>query len=161
MSVDAKLFVTCDPVEAIHVAQAVLRKLNEWQRSVLDNHWKSKGYNSRIEFFALGVDAKDNWSNGVKVDTQDLSSFCFYFRINGEKRMLHVHLECDCDYSDTYDGYKVIFSIGHWGMYSEIMKQVAQAVESFGDVYYDHNDCDDEDFELVYDFADNSSQFSK
>jgi hypothetical protein len=45
-------------------------------------------------------------------------------------------------------------------MSNEIMNQVAIAVMQFGDVYYDHNDCDDEDFVLVYDFYTNSSQFN-
>lgn len=63
-----------------------------------------------------------------------------------EARSLFCTHSCSCDYSDTYDGEKIMFSIGHWGMCDEIMKVVAKACKEFGTVYYDHNDCDDKDF---------------
>lgn len=57
---------------------------------------------------------------------------------------------CYTDHSDTYEGDKIIFSIGCWGSYNEIMMIVADAVKSFGDVYYDFNDCDDQGFVKLF-----------
>ena len=49
-------------------------------------------------------------------------------------------------HQEIYKGDKLIFSIGHWGRCDDIMKAIIPALKEFGDVYYDHNDCDDEDF---------------
>lgn len=61
------------------------------------------------------------------------------------KRTLKVFPDCSCDYG-IYLGDKIIFSISHWGSHEEIMQLVGGSLKCFGDVYYDHNDCDDEDF---------------
>lgn len=147
MSVDSKLFVTCGRDKTIEVGQAVRKALDIWVREELDATVKRTGSPNRS--FLLTNPIKSIYlTNGVKgINTQEFRSYTFHFGCGDKfERMLWMHVDCNYDYSDTYEGDKIIFSIGCWGMYDEIMKVVAKAVAPFGDVYYDFNDCDDQDF---------------
>ncbi len=163
MSVDSKMFVTCGKDKFVGVVDAVIKQLNVWVRKELDKYWQNNTEaKSRAEFL-WGEDYKaqaELFTNGVSIRGYDLSLISLLFGCGDHPhRQLKVFSDCSCDYGDTFEGDKIIFSIGNWGKNHSIMNQVAIAVESFGDVYYDHNDCDDEDFVLVYDFCENSSQF--
>ena len=144
MSVDAKLFVTCGKEKLFDVLSVVTDALNIWQRNLLDNHIATTEYMNRLHF--LHNDGSDSWTNGVHSDFSFPDVISTNFKVDDEDRRLKIFPDCSCDYSDTYEGDKIIFSLGCWGMYNEIMMVVAKAVAPFGDVYYDFNDCDDQDF---------------
>jgi len=154
MSVDSKLFVCCGKEKLFEVVESVIDNLNIYSRSKLDEYWtQNTEANNRIHFLN-GEEYKDQskkYSNSVKGDFRCMDVLSLTFG-NGDEnlRTLKVFPDCSCDYSDTYEGEKIIFSIGCWGMYEEVMQVVAKAVSSFGEVYYDHNDCDDEDFIKLY-----------
>ena len=147
MSVDSKLFVTCGKDKTIEVGQAVKKALDVWVREELDATVKRTGSHNRGYLIANPIKGL-HFTNGVKsVDTHEFRHYTFHFGCGDRNaRMLGMFIDCEYDYSDTYEGDKIIFSIGCWGMYDEIMKVVAKAVAPFGDVYYDFNDCDDQDF---------------
>lgn len=146
MAESATLFVTAKPELANVIYDKVAKQISKWQRSLLDVHWKNNTtYTSRLQFL-FKTDHKD-WSNGVyNIHTHDFRSFNMNFRVQGEERSLFCTHDCSNDYSDTYKGDKIIFSLNNWGMSDFIMKVIAKSLKEFGDVYYDHNDCDTEDF---------------
>ena len=67
--------------------------------------------------------------------------FNFSFKLNNESRMLMVHFDCDCYYSE-YPGSKIIWSLSYWGLAEEIILSICKAMKRFGQVYYEANDCD-------------------
>jgi hypothetical protein len=148
MGVNAKLFVTCGEEKGLPVMRSVAKALGKYTRDKLREHCGSIPH---IEF--VRSKAGEKYTNGLeKIIGYDGETFRFIFG-NGdgddrsaERRMLWMNTTCSCNYSDTYKGSKIIFSIGHWGSCDEIMLIVAEAVREFGDVYYDHCDSDDEDF---------------
>ena len=154
MSVEAKLFVTCGKESFVGVMESVVTELNTYVRDKLDNYWKthtdainrlhflhSENYKAQSEIF----------TNGVRIDALDICMLSVNFGNGDEnKRSLRIFSDCSCDYDDTYEGDKIIFSIGCWDSSDEIMKVVAKSVAKFGDVYYDHNDCDEEGFVKLY-----------
>jgi GH18 family chitinase len=130
MSVDAKLFVCAGKEVAFDLIQCVYNVIH------------NGNYFTNFPKFESSV-------------MQDYISFYTRFSYlpcdaDIEKRMLSIHFGCDSDYSDTYKGDKVILSLGCWGSSDEIMKTLAKELAQFGDVYYDHNDCDAEDFVKLY-----------
>lgn len=163
MSVDAKLFVTCGKDKMFDVVNAVVSQLNVWVREELDNHWTATtDAASRVHFMFLEEYQAQSklFTNGVSIHAHNMDVISIDFGCGDEnRRSLKVMPDCTSDYSDIHGGEKIIFLVGHWGKHNSIMNQVAIAVAQFGDVYYDHNDCDDEGFVHVYDFANNSSQF--
>ncbi len=155
MGVDANLFVTCGKDKVIEVGQAVQAGLDKWLRDMLDCDVVERGYTSKADYTIdmRKVAPRCRVSNGVeKVEVSLFSMYTLFFQCRDHSmRMLRMHTDCSCDYSDTYDGDKIIFSLGCWGKSDEIMQVVAKSVAPFGDVYYDHNDCDDEDFIKLFD----------
>ena len=144
MSVDAKLFVTCGKENLFQVMNDVASSLNIHVRRKLDEYWKANGYNSRPHFLHSG-NTYDNWTNGVSISCYDFDCISINFGV-GESRALKVFPDCGNDVPDIYDGDVILFSIGCWGLSDEIMMVIAKALANHGDVYYDHNDCDDEDY---------------
>ena len=67
--------------------------------------------------------------------------FNFSFKLNNESRMLMVHFDCDCDYSE-YLGSKIIWSLNYWGLAEEIILSICKAMKRFGQVYYEANGYD-------------------
>jgi hypothetical protein len=163
MSIDAKLFVTCGKDKMFDVVNTVVSQLNTWVREELDAHWTATtDAASRAHFmFSEEYQAQSKlFTNGVTIHAYNMDVISIDFGCGDEnRRSLKVIPDCTSDYSDIHDGEKIIFSVGHWGKHNSIMNQVAIAVSQFGDVYYDHNDCDDEGFVHVFDFASNSNQF--
>ena len=99
--------------------------------------------------FIFSTDLKGGWSNGIRgVDTYNFEVFYINFSIDKEQRSLFVTHTCSSDYKDIYDGDKIIFSLGKWGMCEEIMQVVIESVKEFGDVYYTPDDCSEE-FQLI------------
>jgi hypothetical protein len=152
MSVDSKLFVTTNKENIIKIMPILLDSLNIYIRKELDSYLVGKPFNGRLQYVFRDKTSKQNkdlldFSNGVtSCNTSSFNSFEINFTIYGEQRSLFVTHTCSNDYSEIYKGDKIIFSLGCWGKYDEIMKLVANSVKDFGSVYYDFNDCDSEDF---------------
>ena len=150
MSVDSKMFVTCNKDDVISIGNSVTEALNTYVRDKLDNYWKNNtDAQSRVNFM-WGDSYKDQsnkFTNGVSITSHNFDTFVISFG-NGDDciRNLFMFPTCSGDYSDVYDGHKVIFSIGYWGSSEEIMNVLSEALKPYGDVYYDFNDCDDKDF---------------
>lgn len=67
------------------------------------------------------------------------------FKVGEEDRMLHVHFNCDLDYSE-YGDKKIIWSVSYWGMAEEIVLAICEAMKPYGRVFYQANDSITEDF---------------
>lgn len=150
MSVDSKMFVTCGKDKLVDVLDAVMKQLNTWSREELDTYWKNNTDAVNRAHFLHNEDYKtqsETFSNGVHLHAYSMDCLGIIFGCGDEfNRCLNVFPNCSEDYHDTVEGGKIIFSTGYWGKNKEIMNQVAIAISPFGDVYYDHNDCDDEGF---------------
>lgn len=150
MSIDSKIFVACNKEDVINIGSSVTEALNTYVRGKLDNYWKQNtDCASRLQFL-VNKDLKEHsnkFTNGVNISTHDFGTFIFNFGSGDDfKRSLFMFSDCSSDYSDVYDGYKLIFSIGYWGSSDEIMNILAEALRPYGDIYYDFNDCDDKGF---------------
>lgn len=62
--------------------------------------------------------------------------------------MLSFYPDFSCDYNDSFNGPKLIFSIGCWGAHKEIMSIVCDALAPFGRVFYCEDDSTDEFVEI-------------
>lgn len=67
------------------------------------------------------------------------------FIVGGEARILSVHFDCDCDYSE-YGDKKIIWSLTQWGMAEEIIWSICEAMKPYGKVFYRANDAITEEF---------------
>lgn len=86
---------------------------------------------------------KDGFS-GISCELTDISGMLIVsFEYAGEKRDLHVHLDCDNDGKNCgyLNGKKIILSFGMWGSSIELMKGIVQGLKVFGDGYLIENDC--------------------
>ena len=150
MSVDSKLFVTCNKEDVNSIGNLVTEALNVYVRDKLDNYWKNNtDAQSRVNFMWSDSykDQSNKFTNGVSVITHNFDTFVISFGNGDEsRRSLFMFPTCSSDYSDVCEGYKVIFSIGYWGSSEEIMSVLSGALKPYGDVYYDFNDCDHEYF---------------
>lgn len=153
MGVDTKIFVVADESKLLAAVGSVNKHLDVFIRGRLDSFVKDKGYVNR---FNAVINAKDDhnvyFSNGVRQTfvnfmwDDPLFQICFGCGDNNE-RMIHCS-QNSCDYKEVAEGNKVIFSCGCWGSNEEIAKILCKSLASFGDVYYDLNDCDNVDFQL-------------
>lgn len=67
--------------------------------------------------------------------------FTIRFKVNDESRMLMVHFNCDCDYSE-YGSSKIIWSVNYWGLDEEIVLGICQVMKQYGRVFYKATDFD-------------------
>jgi hypothetical protein len=89
---------------------------------------------------------KENLMKSVEINPM-CEMVIFHFYIKGEQRSLHLHFGCDSDYREEgLLGSKLIFSVGMWGMYEEIIYSVADALLDHGPVFTKLNDCDSSPF---------------
>ena len=146
MSLESKMFVTCNKDDVINIGNSVTKALNTYVRDKLDNYWKSNtDAQSRVNFMWSDSykDQSNKFTNGVSVTSHNFDMFVIGFGNGDEsRRSLFMFPTCSTGYSDVCEGYKVIFSIGYWGSAEEVMNVVADALKHYGDVYYDYNDCD-------------------
>lgn len=150
MSLDSKMFVTCNKDDVISIGNSVTEVLNTYVRGKLDSYWRyNTTCSNRLQFlFDKSLEEHSRkFTNGVSVITHNFDTFVISFGNGDEsRRSLFMFPTCSSDYSDVCEGYKVIFSIGYWGSSEEIMSVLSGALKPYGDVYYDFNDCDDEYF---------------
>jgi len=69
----------------------------------------------------------------------------FHFSYAGEHRTLWMFFDTDCDRKE-YTPTSISMSMGCWGQSDLFMQTALRALSPLGDVYFDHNDCDDIDF---------------
>ena len=143
MSISAKTFVSAPISSKIPIMQKVVSKLNEYVRDLLDTEVKKQGFQNRY-LFLHNENNRKIWSNGCNIQTRNFESFSIYFGI-GEARTLFVSWYAH-DYSDVCVGEKIVFSLGYFGKSDEIMNNIIPVLKEFGDVFYDFNDCDNQDF---------------
>lgn len=150
MGVNTKMFVATKTKNILEVMPIAIKAINKWQREHLDNYWDKKGFKNRISFLhrdkEIGVnkDLKE-YTNGIRsVDTHDFRSWNMCFTVHGEKRSLFITHTCSYDFKDAYEGEKIIFSLGFWGMSKDIMMVIGDAIKEYGDIYFVENDSKDE-----------------
>lgn len=150
MGASTILFVATKEDNFLKMMPKVLKELNKWQKKSLDQYWNDKGFESRLSFLfrnkeaGVNSDLKD-FSNGISdISSYDFRSFHINFMIEGNGRSLFVTHACSMDYSDTYDGEKIIFSLGSNEQSKEMMMVIAEVTKEFGDTYFTINDCNDE-----------------
>jgi len=152
MGVDSKVFVVARQDLTAEVGRAVLNALNIWQRNRLDNYAREAGYDNRAQFMFSSDNENANgqklWTNGVRLQANTFDCFQFVFTDEGDNRILWYFTDCSCDTNDITKEHTLMFHIGCWGRYEIIMDQVSKALEPFGPVYWDHNDCDAEGYVL-------------
>lgn len=154
MGVSSVLFVATKPENILQIMPKVIDAINVWQRAELDQYWDRKGFDSRAMFLFRNKESEVNkglkdFTNGIyDTSTSNFRSFITQFKVYGNSRALFCTHTCSSDYSDTYDGDKIIFSLGSWGLSEKIMMVVSDVVKEYGDVYFTNNDCED-DFEKI------------
>lgn len=150
MGVDSKVFVVCRREMAYEVGQAVKTAIDKWLMKKLDDEVQRQELNHRFDLTMRRGDELPDWSISSRISAHSFEHFNIDFIVAGEGRSLNYFIDCSCDTDDITEEHTLIFSIGHWGMHAEIMQVVMDAIRQFGDVWYDHNDCDNEDYERVY-----------
>lgn len=151
MSVDAKIFVATaegNIVQAVNLASKALEKFINDRLDIVVA--KSHVYNNRHHAVSCLKDSDTFYTNGVYRKTIAFSRDKPYFNIElgcGDQFMRNITVSSnDCDYNNTHEGEKIIFSLGCDGSSKEIADVIASALHGFGDVYIDYNDCDSEPF---------------
>jgi hypothetical protein len=145
MSLSSKAFVVTGKENFIDVVNSVVAAVNKWQRAKLDAHISTTEYKNRPHFLHNG-DNKKQWSNGCSISAYDMECISINFRVDGESRSLKTFGTCSCDTQRVVEGNSIIFNINKWSMSEEIMSVVIDAIKQYGATYYDHDDCDDEDY---------------
>lgn len=159
MGVDTKMFIATKKENIIVVMPKIIEAINTWQRKELDQYLDKKGFENRMLFLHRNKEEKLNdglkdFSNGIRsCDTSDFRSFNINFTVKGEQRNLFITHTCSNDYYTTYEGDKIIFSLGCWGMSEEIMMVCVEALKEVGEIYYTKNDCDKDFEKLNFSFA--------
>jgi hypothetical protein len=132
MSVSTTGFVLTDKKDVFEVLRIIENILVEMVRK----------YSAEIDMW------KDSTSKLPIIECRPESQFFkIYFKVNNEERMLMVHFDCDCDYSE-YGGSKIIWSVNNWGLAEEIVLTICKEMKQFGKVFYEVNDCDSEVVEI-------------
>lgn len=136
MGVDTRLFIGIKNENKIQILKQSVKILNDFVRE-----FKTK---NNLPF---------HYSELVRLFSYNGETFVAQFSLNEtESRELHINLLCDSDYSDTYKGTKIIFSLGHWGHSKEIMKFLGERLLEFSNkVYYVGNDYDDDWIKITKD----------
>lgn len=143
------MFVTVGKDKLYDVLEVAMETLNKWQRAQLDKHIEENtDFNSRVQFLWSKTEESKKWSNGVNGDFYSPSCININFRV-GENRRLSVIPDIKSDYSEIYEGEKIIFSLGCWGRSGEIMEALFEPMKQFGRVFYTYSDGGKEDFKEV------------
>lgn len=146
MSNNATAFLT-GKQDQMKVIQAVTKAINKMVVKKLNKHLENIGTN-RIAFRGKKYDSS-KWTSSANVNSYDFETFQIIFGIgdgdkkSADRRILWVNTTCSCDYSDVYEGDKIIFSTGSWGSHIDIMEVVLKVLVKFGNVYYRKNCHDD------------------
>lgn len=131
MGCDTKGFVMTDLKDPFQVFSIV--------KSSLESLMKEKSGEERLFLMYR----KEGFSS-IHCELTDISGMLVAsFEYAGEKRDLHIHLDCDGDGENCgyKDGLKIIFSFGMWGSSVELMRGILEGFKSLGDCYLVENDC--------------------
>lgn len=154
MGVDAKLFVVAGQDQALEIGNTVQEELYDYISYKVNYAAREHGYKTAWHFLRStdnrDANGKPQYRFGTNITSHDFYGFTFSFLVDGEDRMLWYHTDCSCDTDHITKEHTLLFSIGHWGHVDEIMLTVAESLKEYGEVWYDHNDCDDEDYVRIY-----------
>jgi hypothetical protein len=159
MGVNTKMFIAVNKEAIIEVMPLIINALNKWQRKKLDAYVDKKGFNNRASFLFRDKYSEVNkglkdFTNGISgCNTSDFRNFNVNFKVLDEQRNLFITHTCSNDYCTTYDGEKIIFSLGCWGLSEEIMMVCSEAIKGLGDIYYTKNDYQEDFKKLDFSFA--------
>ncbi len=151
MTVETKVFVATAESNIVQAVNLISNALDKFIRDRLDIVVaQSHVYNNHHHAVSSLRESDTFYTNGVSEKTISFNRDKPYFSIKfgcGDPFM-RIGSLCsnDCDYNDTHDGEKIIFSIGCGGSSYEVADVIASALHVFGPVYIDYNDCDSEDF---------------
>jgi hypothetical protein len=152
MSVDSKVFVEAEFERAPFIGSHVVDNINNWLRRNIAEEVERLGYNGQLQFLWSkdNEDEKGNkkWSLHARLHANDFYTYQIAFNAGGESRTLWYFTTCSPDTDELTTNYTLNFWIGCWGKNEEIMQVVIEALKPHGKVWYDHNDCDDEDYIL-------------
>lgn len=153
MSVESVVFVTAGKDKTVDVGNAVTKALNSWLRSKLKLKVAELGARNTVDFLRSGIYEGDSrWTDTVAVSSYNFNILSIEFGCgdgdfeSAKRRVLSFYPDCSSESRETFEGDKLIFSIGCWGSYKEIMAVVSGALKPFGRVFYCENDSD-ADFE--------------
>lgn len=128
MSIDTHGFVPIDHEPTLNDAQLVIQTIEKFIRTLPKNSEKE---------------------GRMKSISSDFAVFCQMFNITfwdgDDRRSMSVHFDCHSDYSDVYDGKKIIISLGCWGRSKMIVHDCIKAIQtalSSTDAFFQENDCD-------------------
>lgn len=84
-------------------------------------------------------------------DMADTGDFCFFFRHNGEDRVLKVHTNSDCDLRDPFGegSWGIILIFDHRGSSIELMEAILSQIQDLGECFIDENDDDTEGYRPI------------
>lgn len=132
MSTDTYGFVTIDDKDFFRITTIIVDALTEYTVVRAD-----VTVSPHLEYAQIHFKVRDVIDN-IPVHQMEII----------EHRTLHLHFNCDSDYSDIDGRDKIIWSLGHWGMAEEIIKLICKSMVGFGDVYFIADDSV-EDWEYV------------
>lgn len=136
MSVDTKGVVVTPVKDAFFIAQRIYGAINA---AVLKSR-QQRGVPTFAE------DSQTGYPRVEMATTSDMLRI--HFKLNGDVRMLAVHLDCDCDHRELGQQ-SLVLSLGCFGQSLELMRLALQSLSALGPCYLDENDSDDKDLELV------------
>ena len=136
MSVDTKGVVVTPVKDAFFIAQRIASAIE----AAVSESRRQRGMN-RAE--------KDDQTKYPSIEMATTSDMLrIHFKLNGDVRMLTVHLDCDCDHRELGQQ-SLVLSLGCYGQSVELMRLALQSLSALGPCYLDESDSDDKDLELV------------
>ena len=151
MGVDAKLFVKISEGKKLKGIQTAFDAINKLYQEEFEKAFEESPYDSKARYMFNTKDENNHllWSL-PSFKSQNGRSFSLNFRINGEYRKLFIMTDIESDHKEFIGEHPALwFSLGYWGSVDKIMKSLIEPLKELGNVYYDFNDCDDKDFELM------------
>jgi hypothetical protein len=141
MSVDTKGFLLSDCKDVMLImgliSQAFQGLIRAECQTVFGDAGLKRSAKAREMFVSPEMDLKP-----------DMGMVLISFTFHGERRSMHVFFDCDCD-RVKYGPQSISMTLGCWGYSDLFMKTALQALSLLGPVYFDSNDSDDIDFELL------------
>ena len=105
MSLDSKMFVTCNKDDVISIGNSVTKALNIYVRGKLDSYWRhNTTCSNRLQFlFDKSLEEHScKFTNGVSITSHNFDVFSISFGNGDESRRdLFMFPTCSSDYNDV------------------------------------------------------------
>ena len=152
MGVDSKVFVVAEKAQALDVGNAVKNALDNLIREQATSYAREHNAGTLLNLLRSddNYDKEGNmrFTLESRIEANSFDCFQFNFCLNSEARTVWYFTDCSCDTNDITGFHTLMFHVGCWGQYAVIMQRIVEALLPYGDVYWDHNDSDDEDYIL-------------